>query len=816
MKRPQKPTTLEQILHSFWHDQSGFSLAEILVAAGMLGVLSLGVTQLMQNSKKTEKRLGQQVNIISIDGEIREALRNPVGCGRTLRAAAVSATSTAATDMSVGDWTDVPDNRIYRSNLQNLTDADANRWGIVAEQWVDASSNVGVYGDGSNTITVHSIQYRGFYTGTGTVYGDSALYANPGVDPTSMSVIAGTTEAIGQVVIKVEFTRGNYARFEGLTPTEQQKMSSGLVSGPFRLVRYYPVRVRVNEAEPQTLIRCLTNNDDILSQYCSAMGGYMDEVDGRCKNIKITDAPDTAGAPLGPNQDEDNEFAIAAQRTAGENTSGKIIAESGMVVGYEDDPADTATTYIAGIYYDAATGAKVPFTADDNQDFDPDFVPDRSLMVERDIIADQDIFAHRSLNVGIHHPQNEMGGPVFPGGPNGPGRPAAPFRAVDWGDAAIGKDIQIGRNVTAGGFFNLGAPAVPATVNGEASISNNLRVDGAVNVGNVTTPETVPGRMLVREKITLGQADADTAGGTSLHVGAGTSQFVRNDRRIRINDAGLMNFDDAGNERMRIRTTGQLSFFDGTGNDVLQIGAGVGNYRPISIWNQPMGSATMNFSNGSAAGREVPTKEWVRRLIYGSITDTDPNRIATIVDNIVDYAQHNELDVIKRDMCQSIRLDTYAAANQAECVWNSGAQRCTCENSNCGRAGTQPNGFNMCNDITVNGVLAANQRVVSPRFHTADRAAPPAGYMRASFLEARGNGLSIYAQDRIEANGDIISGRYLISQNRVCTQGSGGIYYCFTKFGKHVCRNQGFMIGVAYGHPICARSGGGAAGVTRL
>ena len=34
------------------HQNQGFSLAEIMVAAGMLGVLSLGVSQLMQNSAK--------------------------------------------------------------------------------------------------------------------------------------------------------------------------------------------------------------------------------------------------------------------------------------------------------------------------------------------------------------------------------------------------------------------------------------------------------------------------------------------------------------------------------------------------------------------------------------------------------------------------------------------------------------------------------------------------------------------------------------------------------------------------------------------
>lgn len=791
-----------------------------MVAAGMLGVISLGVTQLMQNSAKTEKRLGQQINIVSLEAEIGEALRNPVGCGRTLNSGDTNITGTPTVDMG-RTWTDVPDGRIYRANNpDNLSDNKAS-WGTVVEKWVDPAQKVGVYGDGSNMVSVLNIQYRGFYNNIDNQFG---LGTNYNAGTANLEPITGApSDSIGTVVVKVDFTRGNYGRFSTLGAAAQQELSNKLTTGPFRVSRFYKVRVRIDTAS-QNLIRCLTANDDVIDAYCNAMGGFLDG-DGQCKNIKITD---TETAPLGTAPGQDNGWAIAATNRGVTTAGGNLLAENHLAVGYDDDGTDTRIT---GVTYNGAgnsTGTTTGLVTGAT-------LGSGDILAKNNITADQNIFAQRALNVGA---------------------PATP--ATAYGDGAFARDLNIyrdnyvTRDQSVGRALNVGAPVDTATVAGDVAIARDLQIERGVNIGTsggagITTKANAAGTLLVRSRITVGQATADAT--SSFRVGSGESQFVNGtNRRTVINSltgsAHMQIYNSATKEILRINNNGQIVMEDvETTGDSIIIGVDrpEAGYRAIRIRNQPITTSTMTFSETTGEDRwEVPTKLWVRKMIFGQLS-SNPTLVADVVNNIVDYAQHNQLETIRANMCNSITLNTFSQTSG--CSYNTGTRTCTCVNSNCSNTGSGTLGQQNCGTIESTGALIASTFMRAPAIYTTGSANPgvgnmgtsalyassfvnSAGYIYANsyittnaYLTTRGNitaggvtgstGANIYAK-RSTVGGNIIADLDVGAGRRVCAEGATGLTNCYTKFGKHMCTNGGFMIGIAYGHPVCAKIPGGA------
>lgn len=64
--------------------QGGFSLLEVMVAAGLLGVLSLGTMRVLETINKGQKTMSQKSEISSVLYNMTLALRDAEGCGRTL------------------------------------------------------------------------------------------------------------------------------------------------------------------------------------------------------------------------------------------------------------------------------------------------------------------------------------------------------------------------------------------------------------------------------------------------------------------------------------------------------------------------------------------------------------------------------------------------------------------------------------------------------------------------------------------------------------------------------------------------------------
>lgn len=63
----------------------GFSLAEVMVAAGLMGVLSLGVAQIMQNQQKTLVYAETKGEELEIFNRIRILLLDKAACENTFK-----------------------------------------------------------------------------------------------------------------------------------------------------------------------------------------------------------------------------------------------------------------------------------------------------------------------------------------------------------------------------------------------------------------------------------------------------------------------------------------------------------------------------------------------------------------------------------------------------------------------------------------------------------------------------------------------------------------------------------------------------------
>lgn len=60
--------------------QEGFSLLEVMVAAGILGVISVGVMQLNQNMGRSSKRMNQQLDIVQLANKVQPLISDNITC----------------------------------------------------------------------------------------------------------------------------------------------------------------------------------------------------------------------------------------------------------------------------------------------------------------------------------------------------------------------------------------------------------------------------------------------------------------------------------------------------------------------------------------------------------------------------------------------------------------------------------------------------------------------------------------------------------------------------------------------------------------
>jgi type II secretory pathway pseudopilin PulG len=79
--------------------KNGFSIMEVMVAAGLLGIVTIGVMQLTRNMTKSEKSQSQQTEFNQIQSQIQSLLRDEYSCEASLLGFSPSGSGTSVTQV---------------------------------------------------------------------------------------------------------------------------------------------------------------------------------------------------------------------------------------------------------------------------------------------------------------------------------------------------------------------------------------------------------------------------------------------------------------------------------------------------------------------------------------------------------------------------------------------------------------------------------------------------------------------------------------------------------------------------------------------
>lgn len=864
--------------------EAGFSLAEVMVAAGMLGVLSLGVTQLMQNSNKTEKRLGQQVNMVQLESDVMDALRNQTACTRTFYGIDLqtnpltgqgpnsvppvaawcpacvgvpgdTAASGAAEPPDSPGWRALPSeslggnvSRIYGASRES-TENNPNQWRTVLAEY-DAGFGTGVYGNGSNTISIRDITYRGFFDdGQQFVpqqFNQAANYTangNGSVDP-----IAGSNpgHSVGWVVVRVRYVRGRWAQLSTLPDdATRAAQSAKTTTGQWQLVKFYPIRVRVEDGTTN-IVRCLGGEEDWLSTICESMfDGYLDPADGRCKQTRFRRDSNSTGAQHVDDWTLVAENDVQAKFPGG--SGGNVLIEDSLLIG--GDLADNPTA--------------LPLQLGDANPGGPG---NRGNLVVRN-----NTVTYNTLVVGDSTGVEPLGAPGAAFGPlvMGPGNANigndlhvfgnAHVRGNglidEWlnvggvtnaagtaGDATFARDIRAERNGRVDNVFTVGMNVPGGSGPGDAFIARDQKVFRSQAVGSGANLPAANGQSVieVRETIGLGTVDAASA----LRVEGGRGHFSNGTRNVYINNGGgaqALSIYSGGTIGVQWQENGQGIYYQG-GAVRIRVNQNVGTYNAIKIYNQPLNDFGFSMTGGETRW-ELPTKAWVKRFVYGGLYENNAARINDIINNMADYVNHRPWEQVRSTMCTQTRLLT--AGQYSSCTYAAGV--CTCQNSNCSSRAANINGStNICSNMRLLGFLrvtgagsyiysqgyvqagsyvSAGTNVSAGNNVNAGNAVVAGGIIRGAAIYTNSvanpgtghiRGVNLYATANVFVDQKVRAANR-VSATRICEYGGhSNNAYCYTKFGRLRCNSNGFMIGIAYGHPVCARSGGGASSGVRF
>jgi len=733
------------------HQNQGFSLAEIMVAAGMLGVLSLGVSQLMQNSAKTEKRLSQQVNLITLDSQIMDALLDTTACERTFGITG-GANPNAVTGAS---WTALPTNAIYRGNNPEVGN-NAARWNTVVTAY-DGTS--GIYGSGSNTVYVKAIEYAGFLkAGVDNKFNDLA----GSYDAASFSNIPGTTDSYGTVVLHVDFRRGNPASYEALADdaarAEKAKRS---LYGSYKVPRYYKVNVRVNAAN--NIVGCYAYSEIMSDTYCSLFDGYLDPATGRCTNIKIRTSPIEPTA---------NQWALTAFKADGIN--GNSLIQGGLRIGGElvDVPPEegdllvTRHNQIDGNLSIGDTSGVGPGTADDLVPTVADPASTGNAGIEKNLIVGQDAQVNQQL-ISVEEA-------LFQGKVN-----MGPLN-MEGGNYLLKVTQESNTEVV---HFTSNSVSEASEVKINEVIDSNGKIE--FNHSNSEPFRILEGTALAFRVNQNGRVDFYNGNG-----GGTNTATVRNSGRIDLFDGT----GDASSDAVTIIGDGNLG----------------DSYRPIRVKNQDTSIPGMRIPN-TTVGEELTTKQWVKTMIYGSGVYDDDD-IQTILNNISQYAQHHPKDALSEWTCGKMRLHR-SSKNDTNCIWESGV--CSCYPVNCSDYGLSAADREVCSNIYLSGQIHAEFATVRQNLSaggninaggnivTEDGTVRGEYVMGDDFVRGRKFFTNYNGITGAATGAGWIYGDRLQAKSRTCVDGAG----CYTRFGKFMCPWQQVMVGIAYGQPICTTVG---------
>ncbi|ATH09170.1 hypothetical protein BIY24_14820 [Halobacteriovorax marinus] len=787
-------------------NSKGFTLAEIMVATGMLAVISLGVMQLMSNMNRGQKEFEQNAEIRSILNNIEVSLQDTNTCNYSMVvnkftdsaglydideiAAADISTYTpgvlvrrilnpnksfftaAADEGPVADLERTDDivvasmcNEDYAGALDSPTLKDygcliGNDKGriLIRRMWLGRDSG----GNTSLFITFISGGLINVFMDDPAV--DLQAYYNNlrTNDPEAAAKLSGS---FGSPIV-TKFIRISLSSVTATQVTPMNNMTS--------VARITDPAGALAEGD---VTNCFTSLTDTIQAACENFGGNYHDLDGSCRALRIrsdnasNDAeagydasfipsiPTNAVSPGGPRSTaiatEGHVYVGPLNNTAGAESVGGNLWASG--VGIIGSPSFTVAPDAGGddqgelwTQSHIRAGSKASGTAGDHGNI----YADGGLVLGTANMNPADDSGHIYSNGGIA--LGTTSGTALTG----------PHMKTS-GGLSLGNANQ---SPADGHAMISGGAKIGSLATGAAMPDNDLAVTSGVSVG-------VNGPNPYSANPQDGSVHAQNSyyGAGSLHLGS----------HVGTNSAG------AGH----IRISGALN----VGAGQTQTAAGTAHIQGIGY---SYGLAT-NETNIKA----LTTIEWVKERIAKTLapTGSSANEIATdILQNAIKDPKSG-IVAIQKDACQNFYVrnnsQTYITG-----TWNSATKRCYFNNN--------------ARDCSIDGQCTnvyANNAVISDNYMRATGYIRAGSYVRAdtylvtgtyaqigSYLNVGGN---VTATGRVHSSNYVFATNYLqtngyVRAARFCINGTSGTS-CITKVRSNVCGNTQKVVSWQNGHVIC-------------
>ena len=465
-------------------NQNGFSLVEIMVAAGMLGVVSLGVMRLTTNMSKSSKKLYQEAE--------SQDLRNRLKGLLSSTSAGLGTTQTACQNTFAG--LTISDAGAVITDIKDKDDNDV----------MSVGDTIAIGTPGALRIT--SIRLRGFSTAPSNprTYSVTSPLRNPFNDP------AGAQMYQGGVDLEVQVRKTSNAAL-----TDDQVASKTL--GGITKTILVPLNVVTNAT--YDFQDCFGNQDEYITATCTALGGLLDG-NGRCTEVHI--------------------FTGAGNAALGGTPDGAVAANIGSALSRDASLANHNSTSLKILRNDLQRDVRA-LIIDDDEIQAIDWVgPAGAPAVPSTLKINEDggevnFGSGDNIQVGVSGTLNVSGNTVIGDDP------IADILTVNAVSTFNGNTTVQANTTLNGAFNNIGnEDADVNTIQGETTFIGPLVNigDGVTDITNITGVTTLTGPTIV-----VGNQNADTVTiqGTTVLRGNNITVGDNTGDSVTINGTTVMN-----------------------------------------------------------------------------------------------------------------------------------------------------------------------------------------------------------------------------------------------------------------------------------
>lgn len=751
--------------------EEGFTLAEIMVAAGLLGVISLAIMQLTTNIEKSTKKLYQDSNRNQLYNSIATNMMNSNACANSfVRNDLPPAT---ALHFPAGVPSPPPIHNVGINPQVNGVNAGVDR--EIRDKNNRVILSVGdIYGgNDKGALSIEQIRLANYENG--------AAPFNNGAQTATLEIRVKTRKA---------------ARLEGAGLTEEQaadivrRDSLGQASTYIRI----PVKVRL---EGGVVVNCYTEFESHLQTVCNStlQGTHQELSSGKCKSIMIepnnsepaTDIdtmifPEAAltishgsvelikdranrGTIAVANDaslDMEGGLGVGTTRSTGD---GNINASGGAVIGDGSVPTTGDLKTSSGIIAGNTDAAADP--ADGDIKAASGFVAgDTTNGVNPD---NGDYLATGGISLGALGVNPDNGDVMATGGASfgAAGANPDPGDVLALGGAALGAGMA---NPQAGDLLLQSGIAAGSGISTNPD-NGDILGSGGLSVG-VAAPNPAVGDILATSGIKAGNTGVAPADGDIIARGG-----------ISVGVTGIQSNPNTG-----------------------WVDADVGMVIRTVI---PANPTAMASAASSSVDELVPNIGWVRGQIARTLAPTSAD-VSQIMSDIMDTAigdADSAAIILKRNICQNTRI-RHANGTYASGTWESGTNTCRYETFNCSEIGRCDNvyanasvfagsnvqaGQNVIaqgNVVASTGNVTAGVDVRANRDLRAGRNLYVTSNAYANYIRSYGN---MYADGDIDVDD-------MFARNRGCIRGS-----CYTRLHSAICGGaKSVMVGIRNGLIICA------------